>query len=621
MRISVGDATEPAGAAPVLELLGLGAAVARQAADVTALRDGAFVDASTLVAGLLPDAPFGTRQRLGQRLVDGRPAPWGDLGGDTALLEPAVLSEPTFAASYRILRARGGTAPVTWFAMAPTKPGGDERKAWFLVGLPGNLVALELVSGGAHATYCFRVETRARRLTAGAGDPGQIARAVRDVSEALIDARFLREPMAIPDAQLAADPKYLRYRLALRALPSLASARARFVARLVHSDPAAWASALDDLIRWHGAERDEAAEWPGRAAQERQVAAAGGDDSGSDDGAHDPPSEHHEQRSRRRRQIERLRIDADVQAPLSLLRPVHQPGRRRLPVLRTGRSVCAARCPSCRAPLDDPRWVACPKCGAALNAATPATQGAPAPAPAGRIAGRPTDPAARRSRAVGLSGRRSVLCRLWCAAAVGGALLSGVRHCRQLTDLRSAVAAEPRAGRQVVAALGALGLPTGVPQFEQNFSEPTGLPQFVQTVARAQMSPLNCVVVCHRLAHLADLDRRRVRLPSRWRAWARSSTHRPRSSFQHVSSTHMLSRGQRLKSGMISLAAFLSASSRAPRSVMSLARVGAFEALPKMPPIRLLAPPRRLAGGAQLRAAELAPVARLPQMSQRNSNW
>ena len=39
-----------------------------------------------------------------------------------------------------------------------------------------------------------------------------------------------------------------------------------------------------------------------------------------------------------------------------------------------------------------------------------------------------------------------------------------------------------------------LAIPTGVPQFEQNFSEPTGLPQFVQTVARADVSPLNCVV-------------------------------------------------------------------------------------------------------------------------------
>ena len=67
-------------------------------------------------------------------------------------------------------------------------------------------------------------------------------------------------------------------------------------------------------------------------------------------------------------------------------------------------------------------------------------------------------------------------------------------------------------------------------------------------------------------------------------------THRPRASFQHVSSTQWLERGQRVKSGMISLAAFLSASSRAPRSAMSLALRAAFEAPPNMPPRTLLAP-------------------------------
>jgi hypothetical protein len=63
--------------------------------------------------------------------------------------------------------------------------------------------------------------------------------AVRDISEALVDCRFLREPMALPADQLRL-PKYLRYRLALAVLPSLAWARSRFVARIVHRSPAAW---------------------------------------------------------------------------------------------------------------------------------------------------------------------------------------------------------------------------------------------------------------------------------------------------------------------------------------------------------------------------------------------
>jgi hypothetical protein len=114
--------------------------------------------------------------------------------------------------------------------------------------------------------------------------------AVRDISEALVDCRFLREPMALPADQLKL-PEYLRYRLALAVLPSLSMARARFVARIVHRSEASWAGAVADLIRWHSGVGDEAAEWPGRAAQESAISAAGGDgadaDGGSDSGDSD----------------------------------------------------------------------------------------------------------------------------------------------------------------------------------------------------------------------------------------------------------------------------------------------------------------------------------------------
>ena len=144
-------------------------------------------------------------------------------------------------------------------------------------------VALELVTAGAHATYFFRVMPRAQYK----GEPPEhlgvaAEMAVRDISEALVDCRFLREPMALPDDQLRL-AKYLRYRLALAVLPTLAWARARFVARVVHKDPASWSAAVASLIAWHATATDEAAQWPGRAAQEAQVAAAGGDAGDGDD--------------------------------------------------------------------------------------------------------------------------------------------------------------------------------------------------------------------------------------------------------------------------------------------------------------------------------------------------
>jgi hypothetical protein len=161
--------------------------------------------------------------------------------------------------------------------MSPEAPGGTEPKIWFLIAMPGNLVALELVSAGAHATYFFRVMPRAAYRGESPEKLGIAAeRAVRDISEALVDCRFLREPMALPADQLKL-PANLRYRLALAVLPSLAMARARFVARVIHRDPAGWSSAVADLIRWHSAARDEAAEWPGRKTQESAISEAGGE--------------------------------------------------------------------------------------------------------------------------------------------------------------------------------------------------------------------------------------------------------------------------------------------------------------------------------------------------------
>jgi hypothetical protein len=266
-----------------LELSGLGAGATRRRNELEKLRAGAFDDAARFVEQLLPDASFGARQKAGELLVDGRPVGPAELGDAWAPVETGVLAEPEFADSYRSLCATAGKDAPRWVAVSPEDPGGEEPKIWFLIALPGNLVAMELVSAGAHATYFFRVMPRAAYKGETPDKLGPAAeRAVRDISEALVDCRFLREPMALPAEQLA-QPKNLRYRLALRVLPSLATARSRFVARVVHSDPESWAKAVADLVRWHGSARDEAAEWPGRKSQESAIGEAGGDEAANED--------------------------------------------------------------------------------------------------------------------------------------------------------------------------------------------------------------------------------------------------------------------------------------------------------------------------------------------------
>lgn len=260
------------------ELLRLGPGAARHRARLAELPAGAHRDAGAILARIVPDLPSAAVGRAAAALVDGRPASPADLGEAWEAVERSVLSEPTFAASYLALRERaGGADALRWLALAPVRPGAPEdHRAWFLVALPGNLVALELVSEGAHATYCFQVAPRA---TYRGGIEAEAALAtVEMISAALIDARFLREPIALPDDQLAS-PDGIRYRLALRALPSLAAARAAFVGRLVHRDEESWGAALDDLVAWHAACRDDEGRWPGRAAQEAAVgeaSAAGG---------------------------------------------------------------------------------------------------------------------------------------------------------------------------------------------------------------------------------------------------------------------------------------------------------------------------------------------------------
>ena len=267
------------GAPGLLTLRGLGPAATRLHDRLEKLRDRAFADAAGFVAQLMPDAPFGVRQKASDLLVDGRPTrpdAFGDAGWPN--VETAVLGEPTFAGSYESLCSTAGPAAPRWVAMSPEAPGGTVPKIWFLIALPGNLVAMELVTAGAHATYFYRAMPRSQYKGEPPDKLGIAAeRAVRDISEALVDCRFLREPMALPIDQLRL-PKYLRYRLALEVLPSLVWARGRFVARIVHRDPKSWSAAVADLVRWHATARDEAAEWPGRGAQESQIGAAGGDD-------------------------------------------------------------------------------------------------------------------------------------------------------------------------------------------------------------------------------------------------------------------------------------------------------------------------------------------------------
>jgi hypothetical protein len=252
-----------------IQLPGLGTNAERHRASLAALREAAHGDTATIITALMPDAPFAARQKAAQLLIDGRPVSPDQLGDAWPPTQRAVLVDPGFARTYAALVARGtvaGQPAPQWLAISPATPGGfDDVRMWFFVGLPGNLVAMELVQQGSHATYLFRIVHRPDyHGQAPAELVNELARAVARVSDCLIDARFLREPIYLTDAALQ-DGRYLRYRLAIAALPSLQAARARFVGRLIHRADDSWAAALEDAIKWNAASRDDAATWPGGA--------------------------------------------------------------------------------------------------------------------------------------------------------------------------------------------------------------------------------------------------------------------------------------------------------------------------------------------------------------------
>ena len=225
-----------------IHLLGLGLAVERERARLAGLREQALADAAAIVGRLVPAAPVGGRNVAGRLLVDGRPVSPAELGDAWPEIERAVLADPTYAHSYAELVARGGgeAAARRWISLAPRNPGkSDDHMAWFFVALPGDLVALELVSAGSHATYLFRADD-------------SLEAAVYDVSECLIDSRFLREPIYLTESELV-DPGHLRYRFAIAALPSLRAARQRFVRRLIHVDDESWTRSLDEAMKIEGA--------------------------------------------------------------------------------------------------------------------------------------------------------------------------------------------------------------------------------------------------------------------------------------------------------------------------------------------------------------------------------
>jgi hypothetical protein len=141
---------------------------------------------------------------------------------------------PTFAperqASLDYLRSRtdqvyvgfresyGEAAPVYWYVAVFPREG---------------VMAVEVPSEEGNATYIYRMD-------------GPADRAVTLLSRAMVALNFRREVISCSEAELAADGRLARYRVAVRKLPYVRRLRAQFVGKAAHV--ATWQQRVDELI-------------------------------------------------------------------------------------------------------------------------------------------------------------------------------------------------------------------------------------------------------------------------------------------------------------------------------------------------------------------------------------
>jgi hypothetical protein len=217
--------------------------------------------ARTLTA-IMPGAGAGGVRALASEMRDGRAVARERVEGIDPglwpLLETAVAGERREAYDALVTR---GVAGWTSFGVKAVRadaepepgaeaPAADETarraRTWYFVplareGTPVNLIAQEVTSGEAHATYLFRVTEPG---TSPVG-PDDVRRSVARLNRALLLLNFRREPLYLPEDRLD-EGEHARYRVAVRKLDYLRWARGALVARVAHD--AGWEKALDEAI-------------------------------------------------------------------------------------------------------------------------------------------------------------------------------------------------------------------------------------------------------------------------------------------------------------------------------------------------------------------------------------
>jgi hypothetical protein len=111
------------------------------------------------------------------------------------------------------------------------------------------------------ATYFFRMVGR-REYPAVTNEQldSNVDELIKVINRCLLDINFRREPIYLPDDRLD-EADYVKYRIALRKIPSLKLLRDIFIGRVIHASPQQWKNDVWELLRFNVATQEDSAKW------------------------------------------------------------------------------------------------------------------------------------------------------------------------------------------------------------------------------------------------------------------------------------------------------------------------------------------------------------------------
>ncbi|MEM2981432.1 MAG: hypothetical protein QW385_08750 [Thermoproteota archaeon] len=142
---------------------------------------------------------------------------------------------------------------------------------WFLIPIYdskekkyGNAIAMEAAGeeGGGKATYFFRIMSRKDYPSCTSLEEldREVDQVIMRINQCMLDINFRREPIYLPDDELD-DQAYIKYRVAVRKIPSLKLLRSLYIGRIAHFSPEQWKNDVMDLLRFNMETLEDSVKW------------------------------------------------------------------------------------------------------------------------------------------------------------------------------------------------------------------------------------------------------------------------------------------------------------------------------------------------------------------------